>query len=187
VVQKCLSINTVRCTKSADAHAGRHGFKFQVVLSLKRAPQQETLCVCYSNRLENTGRRNYSTCTYVLVIAYDSALFSTLSFLVVSNKVRITNDDDYDDEHQSKKNKEQTSAMTTSVVEEREEVCTRTDPVLSTRQMTTFAGRINALEMFFVGVLHNDLGYSQRISLIEQAVGLSSSHPLDTHRGLDVL
>jgi hypothetical protein len=53
--------------------------------------------------------------------------------------------------------------------------------------MTTFAGRINALEMFFLGVLHNDLGYSQRISLIEQAVGLSSSHPLDTHRGLDVL
>lgn len=72
-------------------------------------------------------------------------------------------------------------------MEEVEEVCTRTDPVLSTRQMTTFAGRINALEMFFLGVLHNDLDYSQRISLIEQAVGLSSSHPLDTHRGLHVL
>jgi hypothetical protein len=86
----------------------------------------------------------------------------------------------------SKKNKEQTSIRTTaSVVEEVEEVCK--NPVISTQQMTTIAGRINALEMFFLGVLHNDLGYSQRISLIEQAVGLSSSHPLDTHRGLDVL
>jgi hypothetical protein len=76
------------------------------------------------------------------------------------------------------------SIRTTATVVE--EVCT--DPVISTRrQRTTIAGRINALEMFFLGVLHNDLGYSSRISLIEQTVGLSSSHPLNTHRGLDVL
>ena len=77
-----------------------------------------------------------------------------------------------------------TTASVVEEVEEVEEVCT--DPAI-TRQMTAIAGCINALEMFFLGVLHHDLGYSQRISLIEQAVGLSSSHPpLDMLR-LDVL
>jgi hypothetical protein len=58
--------NTVRCTKSVDAHAGRPGFKFQVVLSLKRAPQQETLCVCYSNRVEDTVDETITGRTHAL-------------------------------------------------------------------------------------------------------------------------
>jgi hypothetical protein len=53
-----------------------------------------------------TDETTVRTCTYALVIANDSALFLTLSFLCCDEKQGEdychpqTNDDDYDDEHQ---------------------------------------------------------------------------------------